>query len=648
MSIDRKLLIAVTAVLLIVVSFFLFRNTVLIYYFEKKKALLLSQSGMRLTVGKIGFKGLRSIYIENLNLVPENADMLIYLEKAQIKLSLSKMLRLKIGFNELTVDTLFVNAVKYNDSTTNYSGLLKGGNKSNAVATGGPVEFNSRFTTILNKAGTLFNGSAVLHAVRISYSADGRTELFSIPELVYDKKILKSSFITSSSDGTGNYKVDGIVDVYNDSYDFMIIKTDKEKSCLPFFDLFDNFKVGFDSLHLNIKADVDASTIPLNAKFDFTGLRMNHWRISPVDVLLSDMQMDFKFLIDNHRITLDKGTNLRLEKLPIYIDGFLENSPSVRVGGNIAFNCTANDFYSSLPKGMFKTLRGMEASGNLKYALNFDIDKSNPDALVFESSLKKDRFRIIKFGDEYFPKINEDFEFTAMDKDKPVRTFTVGTSNQMFTPYAAISGYLKNAVLTSEDPGFMTHNGFVESAFRESIATNLKEGRFARGGSTISMQLVKNIFLSRNKTVARKLEEMLIVWLIEQNRLVSKERMFEVYLNIIEWGPGIYGIGEASHFYFNKKPQELNLPESVFLASIIPHPKYFKYMFDSTGALKENQQGFYRLIANRLLSRNLISQDEIDKADTLIKVTGDAFRLIMPLDSIPKDSLELEEMIIGD
>ena len=78
------------------------------------------------------------------------------------------------------------------------------------------------------------------------------------------------------------------------------------------------------------------------------------------------------------------------------------------------------------------------------------------------------------------------------------------------------------------------------------------------------MQLVKNVFLSRKKTIARKAEEALIVWLIENNNLTSKERMFEVYLNIIELGPGIYGVGEASRFYFNKKPAELTLSESIF------------------------------------------------------------------------------------
>src|SRR5690606_5829759 len=109
---------------------------------------------------------------------------------------------------------------------------------------------------------------------------------------------------------------------------------------------------------------------------------------------------------------------------------------------------------------------------------------------------------------------------------KPMRNITIGPSNSDYTPLNEISPNLRNAVLTAEDPSFYRHKGFVEKAFTLSIATNLKEKAFKRGGSTISMQLVKNVFLSRNKTVSRKVEEILIVWLIENNNVTSKNRMF--------------------------------------------------------------------------------------------------------------------------
>ena len=231
----------------------------------------------------------------------------------------------------------------------------------------------------------------------------------------------------------------------------------------------------------------------------------------------------------------------------------------------------AQVFFNALPKGLFKNLENIKAKGNLQYELHFFMDTRTPDSLEFSSTLKKNKFQISSFGQSNLLKLNEEFSYTAY----------VGPSNPSFCPLAEISPYLVNAVMTSEDGNFFYHNGFNEGAFRKSIAENYKKGRFARGGSTISMQLVKNVFLTRNKTISRKLEEAMIVWMIESNRLVSKERMLEVYFNIIEWGPGIYGISDAAHYYFKKKPSELNLEESIYLAMIVPRPKGFKYYFDA-------------------------------------------------------------------
>ena len=161
--------------------------------------------------------------------------------------------------------------------------------------------------------------------------------------------------------------------------------------------------------------------------------------------------------------------------------------------------------------------------------------------------------------------------------------------------------------MQSEDGAFFYHRGFLPDALREALIYDLQVKRFARGGSTITMQLVKNVFLNRNKNFARKLEEALIVWLIENERLTSKERMYEVYLNIVEWGPLVYGIQEASAYYFKKRPSQLTTEESIFLASIVPKPKHFKNSFTADGRLQESQEGYFRLIAERLAKKEVIT-----------------------------------------
>jgi membrane peptidoglycan carboxypeptidase len=148
------------------------------------------------------------------------------------------------------------------------------------------------------------------------------------------------------------------------------------------------------------------------------------------------------------------------------------------------------------------------------------------------------------------------------------------------------------------------------------------------------MQLVKNVFLSRDKTISRKAEEALIVYLIENLHLVSKERMLEVYLNVIEWGPNIYGVGEASRFYFNKTPSALSLQESIFLAGIIPRPKAFKYQFDQEGNLKPYLAGYFRILTGRMAFKGWINPQDTTGLQPNVKLTGPALRMVVPVDTV--------------
>jgi len=152
------------------------------------------------------------------------------------------------------------------------------------------------------------------------------------------------------------------------------------------------------------------------------------------------------------------------------------------------------------------------------------------------------------------------------------------------------------------------------------------------------MQLVKNVFLTRNKAISRKLEEVFIVWMIENLHLVSKDRMFEVYLNIIEWGPGIYGIKPAAKFYFKKKPSQLKLNEAIYLASIIPSPKYFKYTFKQPNVLTDYYAWFYKRLPDVMVRRNQILPSDTIGLKAEVKITGIAKRFLTKPDSLKVDS----------
>ncbi|MBI2083353.1 MAG: monofunctional biosynthetic peptidoglycan transglycosylase [Deltaproteobacteria bacterium] len=142
--------------------------------------------------------------------------------------------------------------------------------------------------------------------------------------------------------------------------------------------------------------------------------------------------------------------------------------------------------------------------------------------------------------------------------------------HQTWVPLSRISPFLKRAVIVAEDASFYGHNGIDFHEFVESLKKNIEEREFHRGFSTITMQVARNLYLSPGKTIPRKLMEIVIAWVLEQT--LSKNRIFEIYLNIIEWGDHIYGAEAASQHYFKKSAIELSPAEAAFLASIIPSP----------------------------------------------------------------------------
>jgi membrane peptidoglycan carboxypeptidase len=161
-----------------------------------------------------------------------------------------------------------------------------------------------------------------------------------------------------------------------------------------------------------------------------------------------------------------------------------------------------------------------------------------------------------------------EFVYRAIIKEVLQRPVFRAIKSKLY-PIDQISPYLRKCVLTTEDPSFFSHHGFINEAFRQSIVKNIKLKKFSRGASTISMQLIKNVFLTRENSIS-KIRGNFVIYILENNRIVSKERMLEVYFNIIEWGPNVYGIGEASRFYFQKSPSELTFNECLFWLN---HPK---------------------------------------------------------------------------
>ena len=139
-----------------------------------------------------------------------------------------------------------------------------------------------------------------------------------------------------------------------------------------------------------------------------------------------------------------------------------------------------------------------------------------------------------------------------------------------WTPYATISPAVKRAVLVAEDVNFFSHHGFALDEMQSALEDAVRDHELPRGASTITQQLAKNLWLSRSRNPLRKAREALLTWQLE--RSLSKRRILELYLNVVELGPGLYGVGAASQRYFGKSAAELDEGEAAQLAAILPNP----------------------------------------------------------------------------
>jgi len=144
---------------------------------------------------------------------------------------------------------------------------------------------------------------------------------------------------------------------------------------------------------------------------------------------------------------------------------------------------------------------------------------------------------------------------------------------QQWVPYARISVHLKRALIAAEDSKFLDHEGFDWDGIQQAYEKNLKKGRIVAGGSTISQQLAKNLFLSGSRNPLRKVEEALITVMLENT--LSKRRILEIYLNVIEWGNGVFGAEAAARHYYGANAAHLSAAQAARLASMVPNPRYY-------------------------------------------------------------------------
>jgi len=175
--------------------------------------------------------------------------------------------------------------------------------------------------------------------------------------------------------------------------------------------------------------------------------------------------------------------------------------------------------------------------------------------------------------------------------------FQVGPENRDWTPSASIPPEMKWAVILAEDASFYKHEGIDVKAIKNAIKYDLEKKSLARGASTITQQVAKNLFLSREKTLTRKVKELYLAKRMEQE--LSKGRIIELYLNVIELGPMVYGIGHGARYYFGKDASRLSPRECAFLAAMLPGPRLAYNPYKNLGRVLQRSNMILKLLANK-------------------------------------------------
>lgn len=562
--------------------------------------------GLEVKIGSAGFTGLSTVKMTAISVVPKERDTLSNIGELSIGVKLFPLIFGNVKLSEVKMSDGFVSVV-LKDSTTNIDFILKR-KKKDSTENKGKSNLAEVANNILNQVLYKIPDDMDLKNVVFKFNDHDTARLSFATAAVIDGGDLKSTINVNNGEST--WHVDGFVNPGSKELSFTAY-ADGKKLELPYLNNKLHAKLSFDTLKTELKnAKYTGNDYKISGSWSVKNMLINQPRIASNDIVVQSAKLDADILVGPNYIALDSSSTAYLKNAQIH--PFIKYT----LGKNKIYELKltaeeqdAQGVLDAFPQGLFESLEGLKVQGKVKYALNFFLDTKIPDSVRFSSTLTPVDFKITRWGKTDLQKINNPFVYTPYEYGKPMRDITIGPSNPNFTPLSAISKNFINAVLTAEDPSFFTHNGFVEESIRKSIAVNYKEKKFKRGGSTISMQLVKNVYLSRQKTLARKAEEILIVWLIEHNHLVSKNRMLEVYFNIMELGKNIYGIGEASRYYFGKQPADLTIGDGLFLASIVPKPKAAMYKFMAGGGLKPYMFNYFRFMGNIMARRGLTPAD---------------------------------------
>lgn len=365
----------------------------------------------------------------------------------------------------------------------------------------------------------------------------------------------------------------------------------------------------------HLELDFAAGVAELNGQLAIAGLNVSH------DLLAREVVRDVGFTVDIDAELDPAARRLTIENMTLGRDGVeLTGKGEIihaaeraerRYQVEMAIPRVAcQDVLDAIPRELVPGLQGFRLTGDFGATLEIEADFADLDNLRLEGNVDMDGCRVVEAPAlASADRLGRGFRHRVTMRDGRTRTVRLYPGSGSYTPLASISRYMTEAVLTTEDGSFRRHDGFNTSQLEAALRRNLKAGKVRLGASTITMQMVKNVLLSHERTLSRKLQELFLTWWVEQ--ALSKQRIMELYLNVVEFGPGVYGVTNAARHYYGKHPSELTTKEAAYLALMLPSPVR-RHVHYCNGELSERFVNKLAWIHGLMLERERITQEEHD------------------------------------
>jgi hypothetical protein len=369
--------------------------------------------------------------------------------------------------------------------------------------------------------------------------------------------------------------------------------------------------------HVALELSGDGRVLTLDGSGTLRGLSLHNAAIAREPVRGIDVSWRGKgaLALDGSRLTIDEG-ELQLGQVRLQGRGLFEAVTRGEARGysvDAAFEMpltACQSVLDSAPEGLIPVVKGMAMAGTLSVKGHAKLDTTQLDRSYDVDWVSSNSCRITEAPPRiHVSRFRSPFKRSAYDSKGREIEVESGPETPGWTPYRSISRFMEVAVISCEDGRFLRHDGFDDEAIKNSLRENLRAKKFVRGASTISMQLAKNLYLRRDKSVSRKLQEAFLTMYLEQE--LTKEQILELYLNVVEFAPDVYGIGPAAAHYFNSSPGRLSLGQSLYLASVLPNPK--QQHFGAGGAVTAGWMRYLHTLMRHAHKRRRLSDEDLEE-----------------------------------